>query len=478
VGYHPCKLQRGISVVIEQIRLSWLRSFRDPSTVEIAPITLLYGQNAAGKSTILKSILFLKQSLDEANESGQFAYSGKFVDLGSATAMAYLHRSYEPTRIAMAMSIVLPDQLDNGGRGDDPANFEVEFLLPHDQIDFQVCYRFLGLPEKPELVWSVSTVENSKRVLILNNESVETFRSLFGSTSPSLLDDDPTGGVDLWSRPVMRCIGVLPGSQIGTFTGGDYREFPRVRREPRTFQDEVPEPREWGWESFAGSRLRRAIQNRLQRVSHVGPARRMPSRIETHLEVPGGSPGLLATLREDESLRVRLNRQLHALGIEYEVSSRKVDDSVLGEIYSLELRNSKSGVVTALTDVGYGVSQVLPVILEANRPDAGLVLIEQPELHLHPRLQAELGDLLISAAMGGNAKRLIVETHSEALMLRIQRRIREHRLRSDQVRVLYVDQDAAGVSSIKELFVDDNGEFVSRWPHGFFAERLQELEAW
>ena len=63
-------------------------------------------------------------------------------------------------------------------------------------------------------------------------------------------------------------------------------------------------------------------------------------------------------------------------------------------------------------------------------------------------------------------------------MLRIQRRIREHRLRSDQVRVLYVDQDAAGVSSVKELFIDDNGEFVSRWPHGFFAERLQELEAW
>ncbi len=464
--------------MIEHVRVSWLRSFRDQSVVDVAPITLLYGQNAAGKSTIIKSILFLRQSLDEANEAGQFAYSGKYVDLGSAAAMAYMHQSYEPTRIAIGMSVQLHQHLFSPTSNDDAANFEVEFLLPHDQIDFQVCYRFLTLPGRPELVWSVSTVENTKRVLILNNESVETFRSLFGSTSPSLLDDDPTGGLDVWSRPVMRCIGVLPGSQIGTFTGGVYREFPRVRREQRAFQDDAQEQPGGGWEMVASKRLTRAVLNRFTRISHVGPARRMPNRIETHLEGQLGSPGLLATLREDESLRVRLNRQLETLGIGYEISSQKVDDSVLGEIYSLQLRNSKSGVVTALTDVGYGVSQVLPVILEANRPDAGLVLIEQPELHLHPKLQAELGDLLIAAATGGNAKRLIVETHSEALILRIQRRIRERRITANQVRVLYVDQDESGVSSVKELFIDENGDFVSKWPHGFFAERLQELEAW
>ena len=175
---------------------------------------------------------------------------------------------------------------------------------------------------------------------------------------------------------------------------------------------------------------------------------------------------------------MKLNRQLASLGIDYEISSTRSDDSVLGEIYSLQLINRRSGVTTALTDVGYGVSQVLPVLLESSRPNRDLLLIEQPELHLHPRLQAELGGLLVDAATGGSAKRLIIETHSEALMMRLQRLIRQGDVPLSLVRVYYVDQDEGGVSNIKRLLLDESGEFVSRWPHGFFEERLNELEAW
>lgn len=186
-------------------------------------------------------------------------------------------------------------------------------------------------------------------------------------------------------------------------------------------------------------------------------------------------PGLLVALRQDDVLRTRLNQRLASLGIDYEVVSRRVEDAVLGEIHSLELRNVKSGAVTALTDVGYGISQVLPIVMEAHRPGQSLLLIEQPELHLHPKLQAELADLFISTALGGARTNFLIETHSEAIILRLLKRIREGRLSHEAVRVIYVDQDSEGVSTAINLRIDEDGEFIDRWPSGFFDERIKEL---
>jgi hypothetical protein len=135
-------------------------------------------------------------------------------------------------------------------------------------------------------------------------------------------------------------------------------------------------------------------------------------------------------------------------------------------------------------DVGIGISQVIPVVVTALAGRESLIAIEQPELHLHPRLAANLGDLFIESALGEPKHTVILETHSEHLILRLLRRIRETAagerpaghpgLRPDQLAVFWVDRGPNG-STVRELRVDETGEFVDKWPQGFFEERAAEL---
>jgi predicted ATPase len=90
-------------------------------------------------------------------------------------------------------------------------------------------------------------------------------------------------------------------------------------------------------------------------------------------------------------------------------------------------------------------------------------------------MQARLADMFLDQATGGNRARFLIETHSESLMLRFLRRIREERVSPDEIQVLYVDQDHDGNSVVTELPISSDGEFMTRWPNGFFDERLEEL---
>jgi predicted ATPase len=124
--------------------------------------------------------------------------------------------------------------------------------------------------------------------------------------------------------------------------------------------------------------------------------------------------------------------------------------------------------------VGYGIGQLLPVIVQSLLARDGLVLIEQPEVHLHPRLQAEVADLFLDTVNSGRAQ-LLVETHSEHLVLRLLRRVREGALRPEDLAILYVDLDDDGAAFIRRLDVDQEGDLVDGWPGGFFDERLTEV---
>ena len=155
-----------------------------------------------------------------------------------------------------------------------------------------------------------------------------------------------------------------------------------------------------------------------------------------------------------------MNEWLAKLEIPYTIDVRSESDEVMGTLRALRLRSTMSppgkgkrarqGVVVSPSDVGFGIGQVLPIIIEGlTSRTCSIIRVEQPEIHLHPRLQAQLADFLIetsSASRGtkGAAEAIgsnqwIVETHSELLMLRIQRRIREGTLSHDDVSVIYVD---------------------------------------
>ena len=150
---------------------------------------------------------------------------------------------------------------------------------------------------------------------------------------------------------------------------------------------------------------------------------------------------------------------------------------------TLQLVTAGSELPVRTSDVGVGISQVLPVVAAALDPDRpGITAIEQPELHLHPRMQVELGDLFAQSVDQGGV--FLLENHSEHLMLRLLRRIEQTHggelpegkpaLKPDQVSVVYLDRVDGEVTATR-LRIDEEGEFIDRWPHGFFDERAKEL---
>lgn len=172
---------------------------------------------------------------------------------------------------------------------------------------------------------------------------------------------------------------------------------------------------------------------------------------------------------------------------EYDLSKRWVEELVEAQpeiLQDLVLIDQRTGTPVSHRDVGIGVSQVLPVLVAAFAWEKKLLAIEQPEIHLHPALQAELGDVFIESALGESSNTFLIETHSEHLLLRILRRIRETtdgelpngypEIHPEQVSVLYV-QPGRENTEVLHIPITADGEFERPWPEGFFAERSKEL---
>ncbi len=152
---------------------------------------------------------------------------------------------------------------------------------------------------------------------------------------------------------------------------------------------------------------------------------------------------------------------------------RYLDSTPIDILQDLKLIDTVKGVEVTHRDVGIGISQVLPVLVMAFGSQGKLLAMEQPEIHLHPALQAELGDVFIESALGERKNTFILETHSEHLILRLMRRIREGKISSDDVGVVFVEPLPQG-SRFIELRIDEQGDFIDEWPGGFFEESFNE----
>jgi hypothetical protein len=146
------------------------------------------------------------------------------------------------------------------------------------------------------------------------------------------------------------------------------------------------------------------------------------------------------------------------------------------------LTDKKNNVKATPHDVGVGLSQLIPIITAAVDRHGSLLLIEQPELHIHPQVQVALGDLYLQTAKQFN-RNFLIETHSEALLLRIMKRIRQTQdgelpadvppVNSDDVAVYLIQNEGKGVT-VMQMRMNERGEFLKPWPKGLFEESLRE----
>ena len=124
-------------------------------------------------------------------------------------------------------------------------------------------------------------------------------------------------------------------------------------------------------------------------------------------------------------------------------------------------------------DVGFGVSQVFPLLVQCYYvPDGGIIILEQPEAHLHPKVQADLADVFIDVVNNRNVQ-IIFESHSEHILHRLMRRIAEAENISEKDIALYFCKMNDGTSAIEKLKVDEYGN-ISNWPQGFFGDVMSD----
>jgi predicted ATPase len=237
----------------------------------------------------------------------------------------------------------------------------------------------------------------------------------------------------------------------------------------------------------------------LNQIYYLGPLRSHPRRVyhwsgETPPDVgPSGEKAIAAMLAATQAGRF-LNRRsrgprqrfdafiaewLKDLGVidSFEVKPIAADRSD----YEVLLRTHPGSAQVKLTDVGFGISQVLPALVQAfYAPPDSVVWMEQPEIHLHPQVQSELADAFISAVQSAEDGRrrgtqLIIESHSEHLLTRLQRRIAENVISKEDVAIYFVKRTGSA-AEIEPLQLNEDGE-IENWPENFFGDEMADVAA-
>ena len=424
------------------------KSFERLEPQPISGVTLLCGSNSSGKSSILQSILLLKQSIEQPSRAA-LTLNGSLVRLGSFNSLISGKRASRRLRLTLGLDELEQLTLEYGVGEDATHPIIVSVTAVHDGLTLRVDRKRVRVefPDESWLAWN---------------------RRVFDATGT---------------------FGLLPGAELGgspdsRSTAESFDLSGGTARAGSAFEhtlDQVQALRRWLAES----------------VSYLGPVRASPERFYLIEDVPRIGPlgeNTIAVLsrrwaekryttsppvgvnRMRSTLGKAVQRWLTELGFRYQLSHKSEGD-VLFEL-QLKLPNFGRGKTVSPRDVGYGLSQVLPVVVAGHLAEPGdLLMLEQPELHLHPAVQARLGDFLVSLARTG--KNVLAESHSEHIVTRLRRRIAEdasNELR-ERIRVMFVEQEPSGWRSrIRPLEFDRLGGLVD-WPLGFFDHAEDEFEA-
>lgn len=464
------------------LKITNFKGFSGPTEVELAPITLVYGANSAGKSAVLESLLLLSQSIRQAplgleGTMDPINFVGQNVDLGSFQALINGHN--------LSKNLGLGISYENKTH-DTPflESFDIELSWDHKlkRSVLESCvYKVSNNPERT--VRFVRDRNNSEQISVVPvhdsglKEIIESIAEIARrrlNVSEKLIDSISS---------------VLTNSrfyQNWSFLPGIKRPE-ELKINENLSEDEIKEIVE---KDFSHREWRRMLEDRflstrknLASIKYIGPLRKSPTRIESLVEhdqnyVGIEGEGVASILFREPKILTLVNESLTKMEIPYELMVKRIDteySGTLGELIALLAVDKRTNVILSLEDVGFGISQILPLLVQLSVNRNQFILVEQPELHLHPALQANVGDLLIDGIYAERESQFLIETHSEHLLLRLQRRIRTGKIKPSDLIVYYVSTSETQGSSLTKLEIDENGDFITPWPNGFFPERIDEI---
>jgi predicted ATPase len=181
---------------------------------------------------------------------------------------------------------------------------------------------------------------------------------------------------------------------------------------------------------------------------------------------------IVNNIKNDPILLEKINKQIEQIG--FELKFNFIKENTSSEIIQpiLEERNNKKGI-SFLADAGYAIKKIIPLLYHFNFNRDGVIALEEPEANIHPRYQANLADVFVDSLYENNNE-FVIETHSELIVLRFLKLIREKKLDYEDFSIHFIEKNKEG-SSIKKIEINEDGSLGTSWPGGFFKERLDEF---
>lgn len=409
-----------------KLRLTEFKAWQDTGEISLKPVTVLLGTNSSGKSSLIQSLLLLKQTAQSPDRSIHLNLGGDEVN-----------------------------DIFNFGSFENVLRQGVS-----DKRLFSIAFSFESLASESRVKggeFYCSYGQNSAGGVVIHEWSVKTdchkFRSVRrGKGAYSLVVDEEL-------QPRSKGRQLSPERSVALSADA----IALLGKEGPALED-----------------LSLQIRRELEQISYLGPLRRKPERDYVwNKSQPGemGSDGhraidvLLASalMKGEEQNRIMegVSKWLARMQV-----AEKLEVKQIGRSTRYEVVVCNHGIEANLRDVGIGISQVLPVLTLAYFAPAGsTVVLEEPEIHLHPLAQSVLAELFVEVSKERNVQ-FIVETHSEHLFRRMQTLIARQSLTIEQIGMYFVER-LAGNTCLRTLEIDEFGR-VGNWPEGFFGNAMGE----
>ena len=420
----PAPANRPPYMLIEEIRVQGYKSLVD-ATLHVRPLTLLAGTNSSGKSSIMQPLLLIKQTMEAPYQpAGALVLDGAHVQAETAGELVSKNQKN------IQGFVLNVSGFNWWGKDFVAGQYEQKFGVEDDNF---------------RLMYQKSILKDKSSILIPN-------------TSGNELSEDVLTDLQLGFPTKLDEVSGEVISQNG------FLRVQRRRADGQTLGSVV-------YTSY--------IEDSLAEIMHIpglrGGPRRSYSATSFQNQVKGTfdiyTAGTISQWQEkgkNEALN-QLNDYLRRLGLTDSVTAKvknanEVELSVSRLPAGSKGKPRKADMVN-IADVGIGVSQVLPILVALIAAQEGqIVYVEQPELHLHPRAQVAMAELLAEAANRG--VRVIVETHSSLLLLTVQTMVAEAKIKPEDVALHWFSRDAKGATTVRHEQPDENGAYGD-WPEDF-----------